>query len=62
VQFLREQVPKAQKYTADLTVFFAHLGSVRVRAAGKTLMKLTPGLRILFLVLFVTYCTHLVKV
>jgi len=31
-----------QKYTVELTVFFAHLGALRVKATSKTLMKLTP--------------------
>jgi len=31
------------KSILDLTVFFALLGSVRVKATCKTLMKLTPG-------------------
>ncbi len=31
--------------TADLTVFFAHSGSVCVKAVHRTLMKLTPGLK-----------------
>jgi len=35
--------PKAQKFTADLTVFFEHLGSAREKAAHKMLMQLTPG-------------------
>jgi len=35
-QLLRVQVPKAQKETNDLTVFFAHLGSLCVKAAHKT--------------------------
>jgi len=38
-----EQIPKAEKDTNDLTVFFALLGSGGVKAARKTLMKLTPG-------------------
>jgi len=35
--------PKSAKKTDDLTVFFALLGSVRSKAAGNTVMKLTPG-------------------
>jgi hypothetical protein len=31
------------KSTNDLTVFFVMLGSARVKALGKTLVKLTPG-------------------
>jgi len=30
--------------TADLTVFFAHLGSTFVKVVHRTLMKLSPGL------------------
>jgi len=37
------QIPKTQKGTDDLTVFFAHLGSGCIRAARKMLMKLTPA-------------------
>jgi len=37
------QIPKAQKKTDSLTLFFALLGSARVKAARKTLVKLTPG-------------------
>jgi len=37
------EVPKAQKGIADLTVFFVHLRSARVKAAHKMLKKLTPG-------------------
>ncbi len=33
------------KNTVKLPVFFALLGSVRVKAARKTLMKMTPGER-----------------
>jgi len=32
-----------QKDTADLTVFIALLGSERIKAASKTLIKLTPA-------------------
>jgi hypothetical protein len=40
-ELLRVQIPKVQK---DSKVFslFVHLGSAPVKAAGKTLMKLTP--------------------
>ncbi len=34
--------PKSAKMTDGLTVFFALLGSALVKAARKTLMKLTP--------------------
>ncbi len=37
------QIPKAQKKTANLTVFFALLGSGSIKAARKMLNKLTPG-------------------
>jgi len=41
VQLLRPQIPKAQKDTDDLTVFFTLSGSTSVKAACKTLMKST---------------------
>jgi len=41
-QLLFELVPKVQKNTADLSDFFAHLGSSRLKVAHKTLTKLTP--------------------
>jgi len=44
-QLLCKQIPKAQK-TYNLTVFFALLGSWCLKAAGKTLLKLTPSYRI----------------
>ncbi len=37
------QITKAQKDTDNLNEFFALLGSVRVKAPRKTLMKLTQG-------------------
>jgi len=40
---LNAKVPKAQKDTDDLTVIFALLGSARVKALHKMLVKLTPG-------------------
>ncbi len=36
------QIPKAQKKTDNLTVFFALLGSAHVKAGRRSLMKLTP--------------------
>ncbi len=33
---------KSAKKTVKLSVFFALLGSVRIKAASRTLMKLTP--------------------
>ncbi len=42
-QLLRAQIPKAQKKIDNLTVFFALLGSALVKAALRTLMKLTPN-------------------
>jgi len=39
VQLLHSKVPKAPNDTADLTVFFAHLGSVSVKAVHSMLMK-----------------------
>jgi len=35
--------PKSAKRTDDLTVFFAPSGSARIKAASRTLMKLTPS-------------------
>jgi hypothetical protein len=43
-QLLCSQIPKAQKKLLNLTVFIALLGSVRVKAARRTLVKLTPGI------------------
>jgi len=43
VQLLRTQIPKVQKDTDDLTVFFTLLGFMSKKAARKTLVKLTPG-------------------
>jgi len=37
-------IPKAQKKTEGLTIFFALLGSLHVKAARNNLVKLTPGL------------------
>ncbi len=42
-QLLRVQIPKEPKKTIQLSIFFAFLGSARVKAASRTLMKLTPG-------------------
>ncbi len=33
--------------TADLTVFFAHSGSTRVKAVHRTLIKLSPGVNVI---------------
>jgi len=41
VLLLCSQIPKAPNDTADLTVFFAHLGSACVKAVRRTLMKST---------------------
>jgi len=41
---LQTQIPKAQKDTNDLSVFFALLGSVCVKASRKMLVKSTPTL------------------
>ncbi len=38
------QIPKVQKKTDNLTVFFALLGSAQVKAARTILMKLIPVL------------------
>jgi len=35
--------PKSTKYTDNLTVLFALLGSMHEKALGKMLIKLTPG-------------------
>jgi len=40
--------PESAKKTDDLTVFFALLKSALVKAACKTLMKLTPGAEVAF--------------
>ncbi len=40
--------PKSIKKTDDLTVFFAHLGSVRTKAACRRLVKSTPSLSFVF--------------
>jgi len=37
------KIPKVQKKTDNLTLFFALLGSLRVKAALRTLIKLTLG-------------------
>ncbi len=37
--------PKTPNDTANLTVFFAHLGSASVKAARRTLMKLSPDVK-----------------
>ncbi len=42
IQLLHLQILKALKYTDDLTIFFTLLGSTSVKAALKTLVKLTP--------------------
>ena len=41
-QLLRMQIVEVQKNTVKLSVFFVLFGSVHVRAARGTLMKLTP--------------------
>jgi len=41
-QLLCMQILKAQKRQPNLTVFFVLLGSVHIKAARKTLMKLIP--------------------
>ncbi len=41
-RLLRSQIPKAEKMTDYLTLFFARLGSVHVKASRKMLVKLTP--------------------
>ncbi len=40
-KLLREQIPKAQKKTDTLTLYFVPLGSARVKASRKMLVKLT---------------------
>jgi len=52
--FMHAQIPKVLIDTDDLTVFFALLGSVGVKASHKMLVKLTPGLP--------TFCIKLVLV
>ena len=44
--------PKSAKKLLNLTVFFALLGSARVKAAHRTLVKLTPGHSRPFLIWF----------
>jgi len=41
-QLLLTLVPKVQKGTDDLIVYFTHLVAVHVKVAHKMLMKLTP--------------------
>jgi hypothetical protein len=38
--------PKSVKKIVQLSVFFTLLGSARVKAARRTLMKLTPGMSV----------------
>jgi hypothetical protein len=45
-QLLRVQIPKAQKYTVKLSVFFALLGSGCIKADCKMFMKFTPVVNI----------------
>ena len=42
-QLLRAQTPKAQKKTAKSSSFFALSGSASIKAARRTLVKLTPA-------------------
>jgi len=42
VQHLRAQIPKVQKDTEDLTVFFALLGSAHVIAVCKNVDEINP--------------------
>ena len=37
------QILKAKKEIDNLAFFFALLGSIHIKAAGRMLMKLTPG-------------------
>ncbi len=41
-QLLRTKIPKVQKDTDDVTVFFGFWGSTSVKDAGKMLVQLTP--------------------
>jgi hypothetical protein len=43
-QLLCTLIPKVQKKTDNLPVFFALSGSIQVKAAFRTSMPLTPGL------------------
>jgi len=43
-QLLHAQIMQGQKKTDNLTVFFMLLGSARIKAASRTLIKLTPSL------------------
>jgi len=42
-KLLHAQIPKEQKKTVKLSVFFVLLGSARAKAARRMLMKLTPA-------------------
>jgi len=42
-QLLHAQIPKAQKKTDSMTVFFALLESAHIKAVRKMLVKSTPG-------------------
>jgi len=42
LEAFRLEDPKSAKKTDNLTVFFALLGSASIKAASRTLMKLTP--------------------
>ncbi len=44
-QLLQAQITKAQKRLTTLTVFLALLGSAHVKAARKTLVKLTQDFK-----------------
>jgi len=41
--FTNAKVPKVQKKTVSLSAFFVLSGSAHIKAAHRTLMKLTPG-------------------
>jgi len=41
-QFLSPQIPKAQKNTIKLSVFFMRFGSLHIKAVYKMLVKLSP--------------------
>ena len=55
-QLSRVQIPKSAKKLLNLNVFSALLGSARVKAARRMLLKLTPGGKIITNLLCGTSC------
>ncbi len=60
-QLLCSQVPKVPNGTANLTVFFEHLGSACVNAACRTVMELIPWISLVIRGGYVlrVYCIYL---